>query len=134
MNLLNDRWICRNFIRMLVGVGVLICLLIAALFWALGQTMIVNASMTSEVRELRRDQLTDRAMIRACPVTWPWNLLGWPSVNVPAGFTADGLPIGVQLMGPAHSEGRLVSLAAELEGIGGWAAKQPTPWWRTQPR
>ncbi|MEB3049190.1 amidase [Mycolicibacter sp. MYC123] len=76
---------------------------------------------------------TDRAMIAACPVTWPWNLLGWPSVNVPAGFTADGLPIGVQLMGPAHSDGRLVSLAAELEGISGWAAKQPTPWWRTQP-
>ncbi|MEB3020753.1 amidase [[Mycobacterium] crassicus] len=76
---------------------------------------------------------TDRAMIAACPVTWPWNLLGWPSVNVPAGFTSDGLPIGVQLMGPANSEGLLISLAAELEGISGWAAQQPTPWWRTGP-
>lgn len=76
---------------------------------------------------------TDRAMIAACPVTWPWNLLGWPSVNVPAGFTDEGLPIGVQLMGPANSEGLLVSLAAELEGITGWAAQQPTPWWRTEP-
>lgn len=76
---------------------------------------------------------TDRAMIAACPVSWPWNVLGWPSINVPAGFTSDGLPIGVQLMGPADSEGLLVSLAAELEGISGWAAEQPTPWWRTQP-
>ncbi|MBS1694036.1 MAG: amidase [Actinobacteria bacterium] len=74
---------------------------------------------------------TDRAMIRACPVTWPWNLLGWPSINVPAGFHADGLPIGVQLMGPANSEPLLVSLAAELEAIGGWAAKQPPIWWNT---
>ncbi|BBX23178.1 putative amidase AmiA2 [Mycolicibacter terrae] len=74
---------------------------------------------------------TDRAMIAACPVTWPWNLLGWPSINVPAGFTSEGLPIGVQLMGPANSDGLLVSLAAELEGISGWAARQPTPWWRT---
>ena len=64
-------------------------------------------------------------MIRACPVTWPWNLLGWPSINVPAGFTSDGLPIGVQLMGPADSEPLLISLAAELEAIGGWANKQP---------
>jgi amidase len=74
---------------------------------------------------------TDRAMIAACPVTWPWNVLGWPSINVPAGFTSDGLPIGVQLMGPANSEPLLVSLAAELEALGGWAAKQPAVWWNT---
>jgi amidase len=72
---------------------------------------------------------TDRAMIRACPVTWPWNLLGWPSINVPAGFTSDGLPIGVQLMGPAESEPLLISLAAELEAINGWVIQQPEPWW-----
>jgi amidase len=39
------------------------------------------------------------------------------------------LPIGVQLMGPANSEGVLVSLAAELEAVGGWSTKQPTVWW-----
>ena len=72
---------------------------------------------------------TDRSMIRACPVTWPWNLLGWPSINVPAGFTSSGLPIGVQLMGPANSEPLLISLAAELEAINGWANKQPEAWW-----
>lgn len=74
---------------------------------------------------------TDRAMIAACPVTWPWNLLGWPSINVPAGFTTDGLPIGVQLMGPEGSEPLLISLAAELEAICGWMTKQPEPWWAT---
>lgn len=73
---------------------------------------------------------TDRAMIRACPVTWPWNLLGWPSINVPAGFTSDGLPIGVQLMGPADSEPLLISLAGQLEAMNGWTDKQPEPWWQ----
>lgn len=77
---------------------------------------------------------TDRAMIAACPAAWPWNVLGWPAINVPAGFTAGGLPIGVQLMGPANSEGLLVSLAAELEGMSGWATEQPTPWWNLEPR
>jgi amidase len=76
---------------------------------------------------------TDRTMIKACPVTWPWNLLGWPSINVPAGFTSDGLPIGVQLMGPANSEPLLISLAAALEAINGWAMKQPEPWWEPPP-
>lgn len=72
---------------------------------------------------------TDRTMIAACPLTWPWNVLGWPSINVPAGFTSEGLPIGVQLMGPASSEGMLISLAAELEAVCGWSTKQPTVWW-----
>jgi amidase len=72
---------------------------------------------------------TDRAMIRACPATWPWNLLGWPSINVPAGFTSDGLPIGVQLMGPEGSEPLLISLAAELEAVNGWVTRQPEVWW-----
>ncbi|UCZ62156.1 amidase [Mycolicibacterium phocaicum] len=75
---------------------------------------------------------TDRAIIAACPVCWPWNALGWPSINIPAGFTADGLPIGVQLMGPEGSEPLLISLAASLEAITGWATKQPDNWW-TQP-
>jgi amidase len=81
----------------------------------------------------RGGQSTDRAMIRACPVTWPWNLLGWPSINVPAGFTSEGLPIGVQLMGPANSEPLLISLAAELEAINGWVTKQPQTWWMPSP-
>ncbi|MDY6998388.1 MAG: amidase [Actinomycetota bacterium] len=75
---------------------------------------------------------TDRRMIQACPATWPWNLLGWPSINVPAGFTSDGLPIGVQLMGPANSEPLLVSLAAALEALNGWATRQPDNWWDTR--
>jgi amidase len=32
-------------------------------------------------------------------------------------------------MGPANSEPLLVSLAAELEAINGWANKQPHVWW-----
>jgi amidase len=77
---------------------------------------------------------TDRAMIRACPVTWPWNLVGWPSINVPAGFAYGGLPIGVQLMGPANSEPLLISLAAELEALNGWVMRQPDVWWDRRER
>jgi amidase len=98
---------------------------------------VVLAPTTAQPAPLARsfDRLgsfgTDRAMIRACPVTWPWNLLGWPSINVPAGFTSAGLPIGVQLMGPANSEGMLISLAAELEAVCGWASEQPEVWWNS---
>ncbi|MGW7819835.1 amidase [Streptomyces puniciscabiei] len=68
---------------------------------------------------------TDRAMIAACPYAWPWNVLGWPGVNVPAGFTGDGLPVGAQLLGPANSEPLLVSVAAQLEAELRWHDRWP---------
>lgn len=67
----------------------------------------------------------DRAIIAACPYTWPWNVLGWPSVNVPAGFTGAGHPFGAQLMGPANSEPLLLSLAAQLEAVERWHEAVP---------
>ncbi|MFE0516292.1 amidase [Streptomyces sp. NPDC058964] len=63
---------------------------------------------------------TDRAMIAACPYAWPWNVLGWPGVNVPAGFVDGGLPVGAQLLGPGNSEALLISLAAQLEAELRW--------------
>ncbi|MGW1591690.1 amidase [Streptomyces sp. NPDC002386] len=68
---------------------------------------------------------TDRAMIAACPYAWPWNVLGWPGVNVPAGFVGDGLPVGAQLLGPAASEPLLVSVAAQLESELRWHDSWP---------
>ncbi|GAB1641273.1 amidase [Krasilnikovia sp. MM14-A1259] len=68
---------------------------------------------------------TDQAIIAACPYGWPWNVLGWPGINVPAGFTPDGLPVGAQLLGPANSEPLLVSLAAQLEDDQQWSRHWP---------
>ncbi|WP_046734270.1 amidase [Streptomyces humi] len=68
---------------------------------------------------------TDRAMIAACPYAWPWNVLGWPGVNVPAGFVGAGLPVGAQLLGPANSEPLLVSVAAQLESESRWHERWP---------
>ncbi|MBW0117663.1 allophanate hydrolase [Pseudonocardia abyssalis] len=42
------------------------------------------------------------------------NLLDLAAVAVPAGFTADGRPVGVTLLGPAFSEDRLISAAHQL--------------------
>ncbi|MGW2325327.1 amidase [Streptomyces sp. NPDC001700] len=71
---------------------------------------------------------TDRAMIAACPYAWPWNVMGWPAVSVPAGFAdpAATLPLGAQLLGPACSEPLLISLAAQLEADQRWHERWPT--------
>ncbi len=68
---------------------------------------------------------TDRLIVGACPYAWPWNVIGWPGVNVPAGLTDGGLPVGAQLLGPANTEGLLISLAAELEAEERWQDRRP---------
>ncbi len=68
---------------------------------------------------------TDRVVVGACPYAWPWNVLGWPGVNVPAGLTPEGLPIGAQLLGPANSEPLLIALAAQLERVERWHERRP---------
>lgn len=67
---------------------------------------------------------SDMHYIGACPYAWPWNILGWPGINVPAGFV-DGLPVGAQLLGPAGSEPLLIALAAQLERELKWDELRP---------
>jgi aspartyl-tRNA(Asn)/glutamyl-tRNA(Gln) amidotransferase subunit A len=46
---------------------------------------------------------------------YPFNLTGHPAISVPAGFTDNNLPIGLQLIGPWFGEASLLDLAACLE-------------------
>jgi Asp-tRNA(Asn)/Glu-tRNA(Gln) amidotransferase A subunit family amidase len=48
------------------------------------------------------------------PVT-PWNLLSMPAVVIPFGMSAEGLPIGVQLIGRPYKEELILDLAVRLE-------------------
>ncbi len=72
---------------------------------------------------------TDKVITAVCPYAWPWNVLGWPSVNVPAGFTSGNLPTGAQLMGHEGAEPLLVSVAAQLESVLRWDLERPEKWW-----
>lgn len=72
-----------------------------------------------------RNWATDKLMVGACPYAWPWNVIGWPAVNVRAGFVDGGLPVGAQLMGPECSEPLLISLAAQLEDVERWQDRRP---------
>jgi len=64
-------------------------------------------------------------MSRFYPYCIPWNHLGNPSMSVPTGFAADGLPLAVQIIGRPGDEATLLSLAAQLEAERPWADKRP---------
>jgi aspartyl-tRNA(Asn)/glutamyl-tRNA(Gln) amidotransferase subunit A len=49
------------------------------------------------------------------PYCWPFNLSGHPAVSLPCGWSSDGLPIGLQIVGPWYADRRVLALAAHLE-------------------
>jgi len=64
-------------------------------------------------------------MSRVYPHTVTWNHTGQPAASIPAGFTTDGLPIGVMLVVPPGRELLLVSLSAQLEHALAWPDTHP---------
>ena len=54
-----------------------------------------------------------------------WNATGQPAASVPAGFSATGLPLAVQIVGRPSDETTLLSLAAQLEAAQPWANRRP---------
>jgi amidase len=54
-----------------------------------------------------------------------WNVTGQPAASIPAGFSPDGLPLAVQLVGRPHDEATLLSLATQIEAERPWAAARP---------
>jgi aspartyl-tRNA(Asn)/glutamyl-tRNA(Gln) amidotransferase subunit A len=55
----------------------------------------------------------------------PANLTGHPAISIPCGFTRNGLPIGLQLIGPYWSEARLLSIALAYEDGTEWHRRRP---------
>ncbi|HTS12978.1 MAG TPA: amidase [Candidatus Limnocylindrales bacterium] len=55
----------------------------------------------------------------------PVNFTGHPAMSVPCGFTRDGLPVGMQLIGPRWSEARLLTIAYAYEQATEWHTKHP---------
>lgn len=57
--------------------------------------------------------------------TIPCNLVGLPGISVPCGFTSDGLPIGLQILGKPFDEGTLLRVAHSYETHTNWRDRRP---------
>ena len=64
-------------------------------------------------------------MSRFYPYCVPWNHLGNPAMAVPSGFSAEGMPLSVQIIGRPGDEATLLSLAGQIEAERPWADARP---------
>ena len=57
--------------------------------------------------------------------TFPFNMTGQPAASVPCGFTSDGLPVALQIVGRWHADTLVLQAAAAFEQAQPWADKRP---------
>jgi Asp-tRNA(Asn)/Glu-tRNA(Gln) amidotransferase A subunit family amidase len=56
--------------------------------------------------------------------TWPFNLTGHPAVSVPCGWSSDGMPYGLQLVGRRGADGLVLRVAAAIETAATWLRRR----------
>ncbi|HEV8586323.1 MAG TPA: amidase [Methylomirabilota bacterium] len=59
--------------------------------------------------------------------TAPWNLLGLPAAVVPSGFTRDGLPVSIQIVGRRFDDATVLRIARAYERVTEWHRRRPDP-------
>jgi aspartyl-tRNA(Asn)/glutamyl-tRNA(Gln) amidotransferase subunit A len=89
--------------------------------------VIATPTMTAPPKKLDAEgSIATEAYAEWAAPLYPINLSGHPAMSVPAGFTDDGLPVGLQLIGPWFGEARLLGIAGALERIQDWPARWPS--------
>ena len=59
------------------------------------------------------------------PFTYPFNCTGQPAASVPCGWTDDGLPVGLQIVGRRFEDATVLKAAAAFESASLWSQKRP---------
>jgi Asp-tRNA(Asn)/Glu-tRNA(Gln) amidotransferase A subunit family amidase len=69
--------------------------------------------------------VTPRSMFDRLHFTYPFNLTNQPAATVPCGFTSEGLPVGLQIVGRWHRDDLVLRAAACFEAAQPWAQHRP---------
>lgn len=73
------------------------------------------------------DAVLDRMLAWSAPTPWA-NFTGQPAIALPAGFTAEGLPLSAQLVGRPRADAPLLRLARQVEAAQEWNSIHPAVW------
>jgi amidase len=99
-------------------------------WWMRGDVLVTPTASRPPVRIGELAPTTPMAELMSgagalCAFTAPFDITGQPAISLPLYPSADGLPIGVQLVAAYGREDVLFRLAAQLEGALAWADRRP---------
>lgn len=89
----------------------------ASEFWTEGSSAVVGG--------VSKDDAWPTAVAGRSLFTNPFNITGHPALSVPCGFTAECLPVGLQVIGRYYREVDALRVAAAYELITPWRARRP---------
>ena len=75
-------------------------------------------------QDISIEGITENATLALLSLTMPFNLTGLPACSFPAGFTANGLPIGLQVVGKAFEEATVLRIAHAYQQLTDWHRKE----------
>jgi aspartyl-tRNA(Asn)/glutamyl-tRNA(Gln) amidotransferase subunit A len=78
-----------------------------------------------KIEEIKKEMETEKPRQLELANTGEFNILGLPTISLPCGFTKAGLPIGLQISGPAFGESRVLALAQAYEQATEWHKRRP---------
>jgi len=70
------------------------------------------------------DGVTENATAALLRLTMPFNLAGLPAISLPCGFSSDGLPIGLQVVGKPFEESMILRIAYAYQQLTDWHRRE----------
>jgi amidase len=95
-------------------------------WWGDGNDLLITPTMAEPappVGELKGAEV--ERIVRLVPYTAPYNVSGQPAIAIPLHWTADGLPVGIQLVAAYGREDLLLRVASQLETTAPWIGRRP---------
>ncbi len=110
--------ICRAF----RNIDILITPTLACPAFELGKSLVIEKETGKTGVIINGKNMTALGWL---PFTYPFNMSGHPAVSIPCGYSSDGLPIGMQIVGKRFDELTVLQVSKAFEELAPWQDRKP---------
>ncbi|MBA7689477.1 Glutamyl-tRNA(Gln) amidotransferase subunit A, chloroplastic/mitochondrial [subsurface metagenome] len=116
--------ICRAFRK----IDILITPTLACTAFKLGKSIPIELGKSIPIETMKTGVIIEgknMTLTGWLPFTYPFNMSGHPAASIPCGWSSDGLPIGMQIVGKRFDELTVLQVSKAFEEVAPWQDKKP---------